>query len=221
MRTYAARFGVARRIDRNIKITKQSQFRGRPNAPPQHQTRSMSLIVREIHASGYRSLRAIRMPVAGLGVFVGANVVGKTNLYRALQLLQASAAGTLSHELAAEGGMESALWAGKRMAKQPARIGLAVACGKTTAGEPAYRYEVAIGLVPSYETADGERRSKSGAFALEPQVKEETLVFHDARRPLKLLERRGPPCCRTRRRGKPGRDRDRAHGFGNRLGVAR
>ena len=60
----------------------------------------------EISIIGYRSLRAIRFPVGGLTVFVGANGVGKTNLYRALQLLQAAAAGTLARELASEGGME-------------------------------------------------------------------------------------------------------------------
>jgi predicted ATPase len=45
--------------------------------------------IREINVVGYRSLRAIRFPVGALTVFVGANGVGKTNLYRALQLLQA------------------------------------------------------------------------------------------------------------------------------------
>ncbi len=152
----------------------------------------MALTVREIHAAGYRSLRALRMPVAGLSVFVGANGVGKTNLYRTLQLLQASAAGSLSQELAAEGGMESALWAGTRPAKQPAQIVLGVGFGQTAAGEPSYRYEIGIGLAPSYMTEEGERRSRAAAFVLEPQVKEETLIFQDARRPLKLLERRGP-----------------------------
>ena len=38
----------------------------------------------EIAAAGYRSLRAIRFPLRRLSVFVGANGVGKTNLYRAL-----------------------------------------------------------------------------------------------------------------------------------------
>lgn len=52
---------------------------------------------------GYRSLRAIRFPVGGLTVFVGGNGVGKTNLYRGRQLLQASAAGTLAREIASEG----------------------------------------------------------------------------------------------------------------------
>jgi predicted ATPase len=45
-----------------------------------------AVIVGEIHAANYRSLRSIRFPTSRLTVFVGANGVGKTNLYRALQL---------------------------------------------------------------------------------------------------------------------------------------
>jgi predicted ATPase len=70
------------------------------------------LAIREVSIAGYRSLRRIRFPVEQLGVFVGPNGVGKTNLYRALQLVQAAAAGTFALELAAEGGMDSAVWAG-------------------------------------------------------------------------------------------------------------
>ena len=88
--------------------------------------------VRDVSIAGYRSLRALRFPVGSLTVFVGANGVGKTNLYRSLQLLQAAAAGTLARELASEGGMESALWAGKRMVNKPARIKLAVGLGDPT-----------------------------------------------------------------------------------------
>src|ERR671918_1759089 len=91
----------------------------------------------EVGISGYRSLRAIRFPVGRLTVFVGANGVGKTNLYRSLQLLQAAAAGTLARELAAEGGMESALWAGKRAANKPVRIKLAVGFGDETRDDAA------------------------------------------------------------------------------------
>src|SRR5229473_3598015 len=89
----------------------------------------MALVLQEVAAAGYRSLRRIRFPVRRLTVFVGANGVGKTNLYRALQLLQAAAANTLSRELASEGGMESALWAGKRMPNKPARMKLSVGLG--------------------------------------------------------------------------------------------
>src|SRR2546423_11543158 len=85
--------------------------------------------IRTVSIAGYRSLRAINFPVGALTVFVGANGVGKTNLYRALQLLQAAAAGTLARELASEGGMQSALWAGRRTPGKPVRIKLAVGFG--------------------------------------------------------------------------------------------
>ncbi|WP_428669567.1 AAA family ATPase [Reyranella sp.] len=139
------------------------------------------MIVREIHAANYRSLRSIRFPTGRLTVFVGANGVGKTNLYRALQLLQASAAGTLARELAAEGGMESAFWAGKRRNGEPARIKLSVGFGAPAEEGVLYVYEVEIG-VPS--------PGGPGAFPLEPAVKEETLLFHHRGRSHRLLERR-------------------------------
>jgi len=139
----------------------------------------MALMVREIHAAGYRSLRAIRFPVGRLGVFVGANGAGKTNLYRALQLLQASAAGVLSHELAREGGMESALWAGPRKVKEPARITLTVGFAPASSS-------------PKDDDGDGLGEPLAAAFCLEPQIKEETLTFHHGKRPIKLLERHGP-----------------------------
>ena len=139
------------------------------------------MIVREIHAANYRSLRSIRFPTGRLTVFVGANGVGKTNLYRMLQLLQASAAGTLARELAAEGGMQSAFWVGKRRAGETARITLSAGFGEVTEGSPAYSYEVQIGVPPP---------GGPGAFPLEPDIKEEALLFHHRGRATKLLERR-------------------------------
>jgi predicted ATPase len=145
----------------------------------------MSLVVREIHASSYRSLRSIRFPTGRLTVFVGPNGVGKTNLYRVLQLLQAAAGGTLSRELAAEGGMQSAVWAGRRRAG-PVRIVLSAAFGESDASESVnYSYEVAAGLPPPPPVPPD-------AFRLEPQIKEEALLFQHRGRTTKLLERRGP-----------------------------
>lgn len=160
----------------------------------------------EIGVSGYRSLRAIRFPVGGLTVFVGANGVGKTNLYRALELLQAAAAGTLARELASEGGMESALWAGKRTANKPARMKLSVGLG--TGGGPAGRaqgelnYGAESDIAYSYDVDVGVRMPTAAAFPLEPQVKEETLVFRNGRRPLTILERRGPRAVATDEAGR-------------------
>ena len=151
----------------------------------------MTLPVRDFQAAGYRSLRSIRVPLGGLSVFLGANGVGKTNLYRALQLLQASAAGTLSQELAGEGGMESALWAGKRMPSQPVQLTLSTDFGEAR-GATGYRYSIAVGLPPSVTDQKGNIHVSGNAFALEAQVKEESLVFESGRRSEKLLERRGP-----------------------------
>jgi predicted ATPase len=151
----------------------------------------MSLLVREIHASNYRSLRSIRFPTGRLTVFVGANGVGKTNLYRVLQLLQAAAGGTLSREFAAEGGMQSAVWAGRRRAG-PVRIVLSAAFGEDDGSEAVnYSYEVVAGLPPPL-LPPSSLPPPPEAFPLEPQIKEEALLFHHRGRKTKLLERRGP-----------------------------
>lgn len=73
-------------------------------------------------AAGYRSLKSIRLDLGQVGLFVGENGVGKSNLYRALQLIKAAAKGTLANEIAREGGMQSALWSGARRVGQPARV---------------------------------------------------------------------------------------------------
>ena len=156
--------------------------------------------VRDVSIAGYRSLRALRFPVGSLTVFVGANGVGKTNLYRSLQLLQAAAAGTLARELASEGGMESALWAGKRMVNKPARIKLAAGLGDPTSStgpQAKFSYGVEVGVAYSYEVDIGIRVPTAAAFPLEPQIKDETLTFHRGRRPLTILERRGPRVTAT------------------------
>src|SRR5580704_15002653 len=124
----------------------------------------MPLVVTHVRAAGYRSLRSIRFPVERLSVFKGTNGTGKTNLYQALQLLQASASGTLSRELAAEGGMESALWAGPRKRHEPAQISLMARFAPPADGDPShdsFAYQVTVGLAAR----------DWAAFQLEPQVK--------------------------------------------------
>jgi predicted ATPase len=145
----------------------------------------MPLVVTQVRAAGYRSLRSIRFPIERLSVFKGANGTGKTNLYQALQLLQAAAAGKLSHDLAAEGGMESALWAGPRKKHESAQISLMARFAPASDGDTtrdSFAYQVTVGLAaPDW-----------AAFQLEPQIKDETLTFHHGARPMKLLERKGP-----------------------------
>ncbi len=62
--------------------------------------------------SGYRSLREVRLGLDALNVVTGANGSGKSSLYRALRLLADIAQGRIIQSLAAEGGIQSTLWAG-------------------------------------------------------------------------------------------------------------
>ena len=157
----------------------------------------------DIAAAGYRSLRAIRFPVGRLTVFVGQNGVGKTNLYRSLQLLQAAAAGTLARELAGEGGMESALWAGKRASNKPVRIKLAVGfVADRGRNDPDDGSDVAAGPAQQYAIEVGIRAPTAAAFLLEPQVKEESLTWRNGGRTVALLERKGPSASARNEDGK-------------------
>lgn len=109
----------------------------------------MPLPVREFRAREFRSLKAIAYPVSNRDVFVGGNGVGKTNFYRALELLQSAAANTLARDLAQEGGLDSVLWAGARRRGEPARVHLSLGLGAETGkrgSEALYRYEVEVGF---------------------------------------------------------------------------
>ncbi|WP_439501735.1 AAA family ATPase [Aminobacter ciceronei] len=131
-------------------------------------------------AAGYRSLRSIWLDIGQVSIFVGENGVGKSNLYRALQLIKASAEGTLAREIAGEGGMNSALWSGTRRIGQPARV---IIDAQFVDDETAvcYAYKVEIGLPPPL----------SAGFAFEPHVKEESLTIEAGRRPVEMMSRKG------------------------------
>lgn len=126
--------------------------------------------------TGYRSIRSIRFPVRRLSVFVGSNGVGKTNLYRSLELLQAAALGTLAEEIAREGGLSSLHFAGELKRGERPRLVLSATLEDIL--EQPVQYEITVGFpTPA-----------SAAFPLEAQVKEERLTLA-ARRPVALMER--------------------------------
>ena len=69
-------------------------------------------MITRLAISGYRSLREIKVALGALNVVTGANGSGKSSLYRALKLLADIAQGRIIQSLAAEGGLQSTLWAG-------------------------------------------------------------------------------------------------------------
>src|SRR3954447_24445386 len=105
----------------------------------------------------YRSVRHLLLPVEQLSVFVGANGVGKTNLYRALALLREAAGGSITRAIAEEGGLDSVLWAGPRPDRKPVRLELKARFDEL-------EYAVAVGLPHSYEIEIGLRQPAEAAF---------------------------------------------------------
>ena len=69
-------------------------------------------MITRLAISGYRSLRDVRLSLGPLNIVTGLNGSGKSSLYRALRLLAETAQGRVIQSLAAEGGLESTLWAG-------------------------------------------------------------------------------------------------------------
>jgi predicted ATPase len=141
----------------------------------------------EVHIAGYRSVRSIRFPVRQLTVFVGANGVGKTNLYKSLQMIQSAATGNLARDIAREGGLGSLMWAGDRRTSDQPRLTLQATLDAPF--EVAGRYGVEAGFPRSYEVSPGFRQLGQAAFTTEAQIKTETLTLLQ-RKPVVLMERK-------------------------------
>jgi predicted ATPase len=122
-----------------------------------------------VSIKNYRSVRNLWLPVEQLSIFVGANGVGKTNLYKALALLRAAADGSITRAIAEEGGLDSVLWAGPRPDRKPVRLELKAVFDEL-------EYGVEVGLPHSYEIEIGMRQPTEAAFVLEPLVKAERLT---------------------------------------------
>ena len=139
------------------------------------------MYLRSMSAENYRSLRAIRMDLGAIDLFIGANGAGKSNLYRALQLIKAAADGQFARELAAEGGIYSALWSGGVPKHKKARIVLAAEIVDDQTGV-VYRYRIEAGFRPAKAAA---------GFSHEAQVKYEELYVDTGRRSLCMMKREG------------------------------
>jgi predicted ATPase len=138
-----------------------------------------------VSIKGYRSVRNLSLSVEQLSIFVGANGVGKTNLYKALALLRSAAEGTITRTIAEEGGLDSVLWAGPRSDRKPVRLELKAVFDDL-------EYGVEVGLPHSYEIGIGLRQPTEAAFSLEPLVKSERLMARHGGRAVMMMERKGP-----------------------------
>lgn len=151
----------------------------------------------EVAIHGYRSIRDIRLPLRRLTVLVGANGVGKTNLYRSLELLQAAARGSLADEIAREGGLGSVFWAGGRNLTPDGRFDPKFRTDGYRRGDGRPRLKLGVeldldGANPRYDIEIGFPGPAEAAFPLEALVKEERLAVTVGGKSVAMMERDGP-----------------------------
>ncbi|MEL6978613.1 MAG: AAA family ATPase [Pseudomonadota bacterium] len=159
----------------------------------------MATAVPELSVRNYRSIRDLTLELAPLTVVVGENGVGKSNLYRSLELLHAAATGDLSRMLAREGGMPSAFWAGAPWTDEAAR---------ETAARASRRGPRRIALSARFDRLDyalelGLPGPTDAALALDPVVKLERLRAFGPKRPAVIAERKGPSLFARDETGRP------------------
>jgi predicted ATPase len=148
----------------------------------------------DIDIKGYRSVRKLRLPLRQLTVLVGGNGVGKTNLYRSIELLHAAARGSLAAEIAREGGLGSIFWAGGSNLNGDGSLNPADRADGYRKGEGGNRLELSARLeiddiIASYGLTVGFPGSHDAAFRGEAQVKHEFLDMRSGRRDVRVLER--------------------------------
>ena len=147
--------------------------------------------------SNYRSLRDLVVPLKRLNLVTGPNGSGKSSVYRALRLLADTAQGGVIPSLAREGGLQSTLWAG------PEKFGRAVKRGEQRV-EGTVRKErtnLRLGFAGDefgYAIDLGLPAPSRSAFALDPEIKTETIWAGPILRPAALLVERKNAVVRSR-----------------------
>lgn len=154
-------------------------------------------MITRLAVSGYRSLRDLRLVLSRLNVVTGANGSGKSSLYRSLRLLADVAQGRVIQSLAAEGGVQSTLWAGPEAFSRGMRSGETPVTGVVRSGSVSlklgfagedYGYAIDLGLSPP----------DMGMFSLDPHIKAEALWTGEFLGRANAFALRNGPGVRTR-----------------------
>lgn len=144
-------------------------------------------MIATLAVQNYRSLRHLIVPLASLTVVTGANGTGKSSLYRALRLLADAARNGAVAALAREGGLPSTLWAGPETIGRAVREGSYPVQGVVRAksvslrlgfGGDDFSYAIDFGL----PVGGGH-----SAFALDPEIKRESIWHGPLLRPAAVL----------------------------------
>ena len=147
--------------------------------------------------SNYRSLRNLIVPLGRLNLITGPNGSGKSSVYRALRLLAETAQGGVIPSLAREGGLQSTLWAGPEMLGRSVKRGEHKVEGTVRKERTNLRLGFA-GDEFGYAIDLGLPTPSSSAFALDPEIKTETIWAGPILRPAALLIDRRSSVVRSR-----------------------
>jgi predicted ATPase len=132
-----------------------------------------------------------------LNVVKGQNGSGKSNLYRALQLLADTATGGIIGSLAREGGVKSTIWAGPEKLSRAMRTGQMPVQG--TARNDSIRLKLGFSDENfGYSITMGLPAPSDSAFALDPEIKRECIWSGSTYKPEKILVDRAGPLVRIR-----------------------
>jgi predicted ATPase len=119
------------------------------------------LALTDFSIKNYRSVRGAWLKLPRITVIVGANGSGKSNLYRAMYLVSATASGQLARSIAEEGGMSSIIWSGDYGSHDDYTVDLSVKFSDL-------QYDLTLGMMgPDY-----------GLFATDLQVKRERVYAY-------------------------------------------
>lgn len=145
----------------------------------------------------YRSIRKLVLPLGPINLITGANGSGKSNLYRSLRLLAETASGGVGALLAREGGLRSALWAGPEQVSRRMLKGEVPVQG--TVRSKTVRLK--LGFMEedfSYAISFGLPTPSRSFFALDPEIKNETIWVGERLRPAAVLVERSGAVLRAR-----------------------
>ncbi len=98
-------------------------------------------MINRIRINNFRSVREIELELGPLNIVFGPNGCGKSNIYKAIHLLTASANGQFSSYVSEEGGLENIMWSGKQAPtdRHPRRLQIACLTDE-------FEYELQVGF---------------------------------------------------------------------------
>ncbi len=141
---------------------------------------------------GYRSLRQLVVELGPLNIVAGPNGSGKSSLYRALRFLADVAQGRVIQSLAADGGLQSTLWAGPEAFSREMKTGSAEIHG-TVRRKPVALKLGFSGDDGGYAIDLGLPIPTGSLFSRDPEIKVETVWDGETLgRTNVMADRRGP-----------------------------